>query len=446
MNIAAMSRLVRVAETTQGVAPIDAAAWVASDKVLVRHLAETLDLSGVERAQLPDERNQTRVFANEAMVEGLDNPEFPFSLYGHGTGAVSPGAIDDDPTVTPGIELFRQLEQAIGGLTLGTSTTTSGGASTVVVIDVTDASTYEPGDFVAVGLTTNLPSKYPAGTAFPRRILAVDTGGAPHNITLDQALPGIPVDTDPVHGCAVVYPDETILCDSNGAGGPFTWTYLGLKGLPSATADRREAWEFPGTVQTLQSFTFERGGALTFGMSVMAGSHKDPSAAPWPAFLDAEQGLAPLSIGPLTEVWLEDDGTDTNTEVQVSSFEVEPGVPRNRVETVTSAGDTMQGTASYATSPAETTITMSLTPFGIAQWTEQNAKVEKQLRWARLGPAGSGFAVSFPRVSYMKTPGRNVNDAVSESLVTFLAHEDNDIAPVPANNNRWKAKLAFIGW
>lgn len=446
-NIAAMSQLARIAETVQGTPPANAAAWIAGG-TRIHHIAETLDMSGVERNQLVDERNQTRVFANESMVEGIDNPEFPFSLYGHGLGVVTADAVQvsADPAVTLGIELMFQLEQALGGITRGTSTTTSGAGSTTTAIDVTDASTYEEGEYVAIGLTTNLPSKYPAGTAFPRRIIAV-TLGAPDNITLDQALPGIPVDTDPIHACVVAYPDEDILCDSNAAGGPHTWTYLAQKGLPGATVARLEAWEFRGTVQTLQSFELSRDEKLTFAMVVMAGSHADPATpAPSPTWTQVEEGLAPLAIGPLTELWLEDDGTDTDTEVQISSIAIEPGVPRNRVETTTSDGVFMQATSNYATSPADTTITLSLTPFGIAQWTEQSAGTQKQLRWARLGPAGSGFAIAWPRVSHMATPKRNINDAVSESMVTFLAHEENDFSPAPTNVNRAKAKMVFVAW
>ncbi len=449
-NIAPMSRLARIAETTQGTPPADAAAWLAGG-ILVHHLAETLDMSGVERSQLVDERNQVRVFDNERMVEGLDNPEFPFAIYGHGLGVATATEtqVSADPTVTLGIEFFFELEQALGGLTRGFSAVTSGGSSTTTVVAVVDASVYAPGDYVAVELTTNLPSRYPAGTAFPRRIIAVDTVADPDTITLDQELPGIPVDTDPVHACVVVYVDQDVLCDSNGPGGPYTWTMLVQKGLPSSVAARREAWEFRGTVHELQSFTLERDGTLQFAFNLMAASHADPSTAPWPDWLGSsitEQGLAPLAIGALSEVWLVDDGSSTNTEVQISSFEVEPGVPRNRVETVTSAGSFMQGTANYATSPADTTITLSLTPFGIQQWTEQQAETEKTLRWARLGPAGSGFAVAFPRVSHMATPKRNVNDAVSESMVTFLAHEDVPLGTPASNVERWNSKIAFIGW
>lgn len=443
-NIAAMSRLARYAETTQGDGPAD---WNASG-ILVHHIGDTLDMSGVERTQIEDLRNQTRVFANERMVEGLDNPEFPFSVYGHGTGVVTEDAtqISADPLVTPGIEFWLHLEHTIGGLRRGWSTVTSGAGSTTTVIDVADASNYVLGDYVAVELGANLPSQYPTGTAFPRRIVAIDTVATPDNITLDQALPAAPPDATPVHGCVVAYTDEDVLCDSDGAGGPFTWSWLVQKGLPGSVAARREAWEFNGAVSTMQSFSLERDGLLTFAFNVMAGSHLDPADPPeWPTWTQDEQGLAPIPVGPLSELWLEDDGTTTNTLVDISQMEVEPGVPRTRTEVVTSEGLRMQGTASYATQPADTTITLSLSPFGIASWTDQAAETEKQLRWSHVGPAGSGFAVGFHRVSHMATPKRNVNDAVAESMVVFKAHEENDNS-LATNINLWKSKMVLVGW
>lgn len=443
-NIAALSQLAYFDEVEQGTSPVDAAAWT-SDGVRIRHLSETLDMSGVEVELPPDERNQYRVFASEERVVGIDNPEFPFAVYAHGTGAITADA-SQVATSVGGYELGHLLEHALGGLSRGWSTTVSGGASTTTTIDVTDASNYEPGEFVAIELGANLPSRYPAGTCFVRRILTVDTVADPDQITIDQALPAAPPAGAAVHGTIVSYIDEDILCDSTT--GPYTRSWLVQKGMPGSVADRRESWVFRGCVSMLQALSLSRGETMQLAFNTMAGSHAPPSEAPWPTAWgsNVEQGLAPFTIGPLCEVWLEDEGTTTNTTVSVSSFEIEPGVPRVRVETVTSEGQNMDATYGYATEPAETTITMQIDPFTVAQWTDQDAGQLKSLRWSKLAPAGSGFAVSFPKVAHIATPKRGINNATAATQVMFKALEDDDITPVPTLNNRWKSKFCIIQW
>lgn len=444
-NIAALSLLTYFDETTQGTPPADAAAWIASG-VRLRHKAESLDVSGVERVQLEDMRNQARVFGTESRVEGLDNPEFPFAVYAHGTGAITAAAAQV-ATSAPGYELGNLLGHALGGVSRGYSTQIDGGTSTTTVIAVDDASLYEAGDFVAVEFAAGV-GNYPADTAWPRRVIETDEVSSPQTLTLDQALPAAPADGDAVHGCVVAYVDEDVLCDSNGSGGPYTRSWLVQKGMPGSGAGVRESWVFRGCVAALQSISLARGETAEFAFQVMAGSHVDPTAAPWPTAWgsNTELGLAPLSISPLTELWLVDDGTSTNTLVQVSSLEIEPGVPRVRTETITTGAAAMEGTAGYATQPAETTISLQITPFGISQWTDQAAGTFKTMRWARLGPAGSGLAVHFPRVSHIKTPSRAINNATTDVGVQFKAHEDEDLATMPTNANRWRSKIQIVLW
>ena len=172
-NIAALSLLTYFPETTQGTPPADAAAWIASG-VRLRHLGESLDISGVERSLLEDMRNQYRVKGTEARVQGIDNPEFPFAVYGHGLGETT-AAGEQVATDAPGYQLALLLGHALGGITRGYSTQVSGGGSTTTVVAVDDASDYAVGDFVAIEFATP-PADYPPGTAWPRRITAIDTG------------------------------------------------------------------------------------------------------------------------------------------------------------------------------------------------------------------------------------------------------------------------------
>lgn len=445
-NIAPLSLLAYFTETTQGTAPADAAAWIASG-VRLRHIAESLDMSGVGVEQVVDERNQYRVFATEERVVGIDNPEFPFAVYAHGTGATTADT-NQVATTAPGYELGNLVGHALGGISRGYSTTVSGGASTTTAINVSDASNYEAGEYVAIELGASLPSQYPSGTCFVRRILTVDTGATPDQVTIDQALPAAPPDTAAVHGTIVAYTDETVLCDSNASGGPYSRSWLVQKAMPSSASGVRESWVFRGCVATLQSIELSRGAAMQLAFQVMAGSHDPPTVAPWPTAwsTNLQLGNAPFAVGPRSEVWLEDEGTTTNTTIHVSSFNVEPGVPRVRVETVTSSGQNMEATSHFAVEPAETTITMSITPFAIDQWTDQIATTRKSLRWSNMGAAGSGFALSFPSVSHIETPKRAINNATTDVEVMFKAHEDADLSSMPTNAERWRSKMAVVLW
>jgi hypothetical protein len=439
-NLAAPSLLTYYAETTAGVPPANAAAWI-SDGIRLRHIGDSLDVSGVERVQIEDMRNQLRVKGNERRVEGLDNPEFPFAVYGHGVGEAT-AAGDQVADSAPGYELASLLGHAIGSVSRGYSNTITGGTSTTTVLAVTDASDHTVGDFVAVQFATP-PTGYAATTAWPRRIIARDIVSTPNTITVDQVLPATPAAADIIHGCIAIYHDEDVLADSSAASGR-TRSWLVQKGLPGAGASVRESWVFRGCVAQLQQFAMERGGLMQFAFNVMAASHEDPTTADWPTAWssNAELGLAPLSISPITEVWMVTDGVTTNTRVGVSRFEVEPGIPRVRTETLTSNSVGMMGTAGYATQPADTVLTMTLDPFGIAQWTDQLAGTEKTIRWARLGPAGSGFAVHFPRMSHMVTPKRAINNATTANEVQFLAHEEEGLG----TSNLQRSAMVLVMW
>lgn len=437
-NIAAMSLLTYFPESTAGTPPTDAADWVANG-VRLRHIAESLDMSGVERAQLEDMRNQSRIKATEARVEGIDNPEFPFAVYGSGLGGTTASG-DTAATTLPGYQLALLLSHALGGIRRGVSETVSTG-STLTVVSVGDASAYQYGDFVGIEYAT-AQGTYPVNTVFPRRVVATDTVSTPNTITLDQALPGAPAENDLVHAAIVVYIDEDVLCDSSAASGR-TRSWLVQKGMPGSGASQRESWVFRGCVSELQQFEFSRGGLMQWAFRTMAASHVSPESAPWPTAwsTNAELGIAPLSITPLTEVWSETVGVTTNTRYHVSSFSVEPGVPRVRNEVLTSISPNMQGTQAYATQPAETVISMSIDPFYIARWTEQLAGTEKALRWARLGPVGSVVAVHFPRVSNIATPKRGINNATSNTALQFKAHEDENAG---ATTNLGRSAMAIV--
>lgn len=433
-NPAALSQLAYIDETTQGTPPADAAAWVAGG-TQIRHIAESLDLSGIKASSVEDMRSQTTLQGTERRLIGIDNPEFPFTMYGHGMGAATADGVQ-----AASIPLVATLGHALGGHRRTYTHAVSGGSSTTTTIDVDDASDWQVGDFIAIELGT-APAGYPSGTAFPRRILTIDTGATPDQITIDQALPAAPEDGDVIHATSFAYVDEDVIVDSNGSGGPYTRTYLGQKGLQSATGSLREAWEIRGAVTQLQAFGFERDQPLQLPFQVMGGSHAAPGTAPWPSWTATPAGFAPLVAGPLTQLWLVDEATTTSTLVHNATFQCEPGVPRTRTEVLTSDNVYMQATSNFGSEPAETTINLALDPFDTSRWGEWESSSYKTMRIARLGNAGFGFFVHFSRVSYVEEPGRGENGWASSTEIQFKAHPDADISPMPANAAIWRSKI-----
>jgi len=432
-NPAALSSLAYFPEAIQGTPPADAAAWLASG-IRIRHLAEALDPSGIKRSSLEDLRSQDTLQGTEQRVVGVDNPEFPFAVYGHGLGVVTA-----DTMQAAAIPLMDLFAHSIGGQRQTFSHTVSGAGSTTTSIDVSDASDWEVGDFVGVAFAA-APAGFPAGTVFPRRILTI-TPGAPDNITIDQALPAAPADLDIIHATVFAYVDEDVICDSDGAGGPFTRSWLIEKGLATASGSRHEAWEIRGSVSMLDALTAERDQLLQFGFTVMGSSHATPPNAPEPVWVTEPLGFAGLAVGPLTQLWLEDQGTTTNTLVNAFSVNVEPGVPRTRTEVTTSPDQFVEATSDYSSEPAETTITLGLSPFDNTRWDEWESGTFKTLRWTRLGTAGNGFFIHFSRVSYVEEPSRSINGSVSGTEIVLKAHPDPLPSPAPTNTAKWISKI-----
>ena len=436
-NAQALSQLAFALETTQGDPPGDAAAWLAEGTQL-RHIAESLDPSGIVRESLEDLRSQSTLQGTEQRVTGIDNPEFTFEVYPNGLGVVTP-----DASQVPAEAIHNLIGNAMGGQSRGTSRIVAGGGHTTTDIGLDSVATVEEGEFVAIQFATPV-GNFPATASFVRRVVAVNA----LIITVDQALPATPVDGDIVHGVTASFIDEDRICDSDGPGGPFTLSWLIQKGFPGTGVARREAWEIRGAVTTMQAFSFTRGETAKMSFQIMGGSHADPSTAPWPVWpaSPAPGGFAPFPIGPLHQTWLEDFGTSTNTLVNLSTFEVEPGIPRVRVETVTSTGSTMEATAGYASEPTETTVTVGIDPLTIDKWAEQAAATFKALRWTNNGPPGAGFAVHFSKVSYVQEPARGVNNATTRTDVQLKAHPDEQFGATATNTKRARSKLIILGW
>lgn len=412
------SQLAYFPEVTQGTGPADAAAWV-SGATQIRHLGETLDVSGIEQAVVEDERSQDDIFSLEYSVKGLRNTSFPFSVYMTGSGAAT--AAGNQISETP---LMTLLEHALGGMHRSNSTTLTGGGHTTTTINVTSATNIIHGCLIAVEDVTD-------GTIAVRRVLDVNTLA----VVLDEALPFTPADNDLVHGMATIYVDETVLVDSSS--GPTTMSWLIQKGLAAAL----ENFELNGCKSELKSISLQRGGLPALAFETMAASFDPPGTAPSPTWTATPSGFAPVSIGPDTVVTYQTQGTTTLAPIHVSDFSVEVGVPVVPVDTNTEVEDGMEGRQGYTTQPADTIVTMNIVPFGSSHWTQFAADTLRRVRFYKRANEGQIFAVHFSRCE-IKPPKRGTAGAVSSSQVTLRAHKDATSAEA-SNQQMWRSKIVL---
>ena len=414
------SQLAYFQEVTQGLSPANAAAWVSSGQQ-IRHVAESLDPSSIIAAALEDLRSQKRVHAVNRKVEGLRNVEFPFSNYITGSGVVT--ADSSEIVETP---LMTLLTHALGGLDLNTSTTLAGGGHTASIVNVTAATGMVVGGHLAFELAAD------PGVSHIRRITDVSTLA----ITLDQDLPSVPADADLVHAMATIYIDPDVLIDSNGGGGPFTFSWLIQKGLAGAL----ENFEIKGSKAMLGAMNFTRGELPTMDFNVMAANFVSPQTAPTPSWTLDPDGFAPVAIGPNTEIFFQDNGTVTDNQINVSEVTIDPGVPVIRVPTVTESQANMEGTCNYATGPADTLIDINIVPFNTDEFDDWDADTFMVFRLAKVAAAGSLFAVSIPNAEIAAYPARGTVDAVSSRQIQLRAHEETDTI---ATTDLWKSKIAI---
>lgn len=96
---------------------------------------------------------------------------------------------------TPRIDRLGQLLRSVGSRRAVAGTTVSGSGSTTTVIDVSDASNMEVGDWVMIG-----------GEA--ARVTAINVAATPDNITVSPALSSAPADTTEVFMGEVITPAD----------------------------------------------------------------------------------------------------------------------------------------------------------------------------------------------------------------------------------------------
>jgi len=389
-------------EATQGTPPVDGAAWVTNGRP-IRHIAEATDPSGLKQQTAEDMRSQSTIFGLNRKVRGLRGVTQPLALYTTGSGATT--ADGQQIALT---DLMRVLQHALGGLHRSRTTSLAGGGHTTTVINVNDATDIAVGCFIAVSDTSA------SGLPVVREV----TNVAALAITLDEALPFTPANGDVVHAMATAFIDEAVLINSNGSGGPFTFSWHIQKGSPAAL----ENFLLRGCKLQLDNLSLGRGDLPRLNATIHAATFLGPNDAPSPDWSSSTiTGNAPVSIGPNTDVHLGTVGSTTAATIHVGSCEIDFGVPVIATETVTEMADNMEGVHSYATAPGDTMVKLGIVPMASSYWDSFDDDTMRRFRWAKRAAAGQIYAVACPNCEVVETPTRGAQNAVSRADVSLRA-------------------------
>lgn len=417
-------------EVTPCLAPVDAAAW-AADGTSIEHLSMNTD--DVKQTFADDMTMERRSLSTgtRVVIKGIRNNGAKASIKLHGTGVTTA----DEASVVE-TYLGTILEHCMGGLYLGTSTTVTGGTATVPILDNVDD--LIPGCFIAFEDITSPTSKN-VGKLHPRRVLSINT--MTKAVTLSEALPFTPANTDPAHGVELNYIGEAWLEDAVAAGGTMSWwsqkTQSGTDLL----------WQIEGSVASLKFGGLGRGELPQIDLDIMAANFKhgaDDSLA-WVDF-PAPEGHAQLSCGRDILCSIGVYGNTAANYVDIASVEFDPGYTRVRNETTTENIDRFEGTASYTYKPGKVRFTVTINQYANS-WYEKLADSEFfRITFYQPGDgsgAGKMWAIHIPKAQLVETPQRtdlNENHAVK---LVFQAMEASD-ATHDANEDLEKSLFTII--
>lgn len=398
-------------ESTQGIPPADAATW-ASEGTSIRHVAASVDLSQLVAAMIEDQRSQLNISDDEPMIVGIEgggNVEVPTDYYLHGTGQ-SPA--DGSPVTADA--LHSMGAHSWGGGALGTSDNlVTDGAHTSTAIELTD--TLANGSWVGLDDPTT-------GLRHLRRIESSADGAQGRLHQLHRELPWTPSDGETAYGCSVTYLDEDVLEDS--AQGPYTFSYLWERGRGS----QRRTWLGRGCKTSITGIRLSRNELALMSTSTRVGSFLTPESAPVPSWSNTVEGSAGSAVGPRTRVWLQDRGTTTDSTVQVSAFDLTPGLVSGPIEVQTEDATNMPGLFGYMLQRNPLALSMSVVPHADGPLNDFRSRTEKSIQWERLTPGAGAWCIYLPRATYSGTPGMaEVGTALGQQL-QFTGHYDDNIS------------------
>lgn len=398
-------------ESVQGTPPADAATW-ASEGTSIRHVAGSVDLSSLVASMIEDQRSQLNISDYDPWIIGIEGggtPEVPTDYYLHGTGQ-SPA--DGSPVTADALHTLGA--HSWGGGALGTSDNlVTDGAHTSTAIELTD--TLADGSWVGLDDPTT-------GLRHLRRIESSADGAEGRLHQLHRELPWTPDDGETALGCAVTYLDEDILEDSSQ--GPYTLSYLWERGRGA----QRRTWLGRGCKTSITGIRLARNELAMLSTTTRVGSYLTPESAPVPSWSNSIEGSAGSVVGPRTRVWLQDRGTTTDSTVQVSAFELDPGLLSAPIETQTSDATNMPGLFGYILQRGSCSLSLSVVPHADGPLTDFGNRTEKSIQWERTTAGAGAWCVYLPRATYSGTPAlADVSTALGQQL-QFTGHHDDNLS------------------
>lgn len=349
-------------------------------------------------------------------IKGARNVDWTLTTKFHGTGTET--AVDAQVAET---YLSKLLKWCYGGVHRSNSTTISGpGTATVPIVD--DATGIIPGCMIAFEDVTS-PNDENMGKLHFRRVLSVN--GGTKAVTLSEALPFTPADTDKVHGTLTIYADRSVLKDA--VAGPTTWHWL----YRQAEDGTDLMWQLEGSVATATFQGLGAGELPSLQLAVMSANFRhsdydDLSAVTFPA---AAGTSAQLVNGRDIQCSIGAYGNTAMAEVEVNAVAFEPGITRSKVTTTTEKIDRFEGLATYSYSVGETKMNMTLVPFDPAWYEGLYEESDYRINYYQPGPgSGPGKAWCFhvAKAQVAATPSRADVGDVNGVAVEFSAMIPSD--------------------
>ena len=390
-------------ETTPGLAPADAAAWIANG---TRHnfTQEGTSIEDLVATDIEVTQSEESVLDHQLRVEGLKNSSGPIGKYWTGTGVTTSAGSQVTQT-----EQSTLIENSMGGVHRTNSTACrTGGTHSATQIDVDADTNFAIGAHIAWQHPTT-------GRLHCRRLLTNPSGSI---WTLDEALPQAAADNDVIHGCITHYVSESVLNDSAVSGRQFSMWYK----MADLAA---HIYVVTGCKLQLNSISLPRDGLAMLNFTRHSCNFTAPhQSPPDPAWTTAPAGFAPTGIGPLHECQIQDYGDTTSNNEGVNDLEVTIGLPILRDAIQTTVNDGMQGTNKFYLGRGETTAGLMVDP-DTSYMTDWDNGTYKNFRYAGTpAAAGQGIAFHMPRAEILRTPIYGENGETSKYQLTCKAHRD----------------------
>lgn len=409
------------AETTTGTGPAD---W-GDDSTRIDVTA--VDFTGLLTDLQVDPRMEDawQKVGQRQLVKGLRNTgNASVSVLFTGNGDAAPA-----DAASPAVgALATLIAHGLGGIHTAPSKTITGGSTTT--IEVAAITGWEEGQLVGVQDVTS-PTSENTGRVFIRRILSF----AATTVTLDEALPFTPANGDLAVGGHTLYLDPAVLVDSTGASGrTLSWYHSG-----SLADDVIAAY---GCAANIALENFGRNALPTMSLDIMVGNWATSTAVAKddPATSDGESGSI---IGRHTSLWIQDYGTSTSTKFATGSIDIQTGITRSRIETVTAAGANLEGMAGYSVAAGEETLITCATAGYTDDWeADVIAGTYKVARYACESSPGSSWAVHLSRAQVRNTPTRAEVSDVSGNNLVLLGCQDSTNASADTAA-LWESKLVI---